>query len=832
MSGSGGGFRSSLSKGAEMAPFDVRRWNRASQHLDGLLDLSPIEKEAALAALRVTHPEAAEDVRVLLDAHRRLTSEGFLEADVTIRPAGGASVGLAVGPYELTEPIGQGGMGSVWRAARNDGRFEGTVAVKLLNTELVGQAGNERFTREGHILARLTHPNIARLLDAGVAASGQPFLVLELVDGEQIDRYCDSHGYRVDARLNLFLDVLAAVAHAHRNLIVHRDLKPSNVLVTKDGGVKLLDFGIAKLLDAEPGNDTPPVLTRGHGALTPKYAAPEQVYGGVITTATDVYALGVLLYELLSGAHPAGDSDSTAGLMKSILETEPPRLSDAAPLHARGALRGDVETIVGKAMKKRPDERYASVAEFAEDVRRYLHHQPIGARPDTLRYRTGKFIRRQRGPLAIAALVLLTIGGVVGFYTVQLTRERDRAAVQAQKSARMTELLTSLLRGADPYRTPDGKITEPTVRSLLDAGAERVRSELADQPELQAEMFDVIGRTYERMGLHDKSFPLLEEALAIGRRLPGGDPLKLAQSLNDLGVLKRNTGDVSGAEPLLRESLTIRRAQLGANANEVAITLVELARVLNERGRQDEAEPMIREALDIRTRLYGPEHRDTATSQNDLGLLLWRQGKLDEAERLLREHLATSTRLLGEAHPSTASALNNLGLVLNAKGDRPAAEALLRRAAAVDARTAGKNHPNYANALNNLAVVVRDQGRLDEAAALIEESLSIAQPMFGDAHPRVSIYLVTQARIRLLRGELAAAEAAFRQAMELRAKLYAADDWRIGQIKALLGAALAAQHRDAEAKPLLLEAVRLLKDVPGPQGEDAAFARRQLAALR
>jgi serine/threonine protein kinase/tetratricopeptide (TPR) repeat protein len=815
-----------------MAAFDVRRWNRASKHLDDMLDLSPADRDANLAAIRARDPEVAEDVRVLLDAHRRLTSEGFLEADVTIRPRGGPAVGLVVGAYELTEPIGQGGMGSVWRAARSDGRFEGTVAVKLLNAELIGQAGGERFSREGSILARLTHPNIARLLDAGVAANGQPFLVLELVDGRQIDHYCESHGCRVEARLHLFLDVLAAVAHAHANLIVHRDLKPSNVLVTSDGRVKLLDFGIAKLLDAEPGTETPAVLGRGTGALTPKYAAPEQVSGGAITTATDVYALGVLLYELLTGVHPAGDSGSAADLVKAIVDAEPVRLSSAAPAHLHGALGGDLETIVRKAMKKRPSERYASVVEFAADVRRFLNHQPIGARPDTLGYRVSKFMRRHRAAVAVAALVIATVGGLAGFYTIQLKRARDRAELQAQKSARMTELLTSLLRGADPYRTPDGKVSEPTVRTLLDAGAERVRLELADQPELQAEMFNVIGRTYERMALHDKASPLLQESLAILRRLPNSDQIKLAQSLNDLGVLKRNTGDIAGAQPLLEESLALRRRWLGTDTNEVAITLVELGRVLVDRGRNAEAEPMIREALEIRTRLYGQEHRDTATSKNELGLLLWQQGRLDEAEQLFREHLATTTTQLGPEHASVGSAKNNLALVLNAKNDFAGAEAMIRGSMAIDLKSTGRNHPNYANALNNLSVILREQGELDAARAAIDESLSIARPMFGDSHPRVSTYLVTQARIDLLRGDYATAEAAFKQAMQVREKLYRADDWRIGQVQALLGAALAGQRRDAEAALLLADSLTRLKDIPGPQGKDAAFARAQLEALK
>jgi serine/threonine protein kinase/Flp pilus assembly protein TadD len=817
-----------------MAPFDVRRWSRASKHLDDLLDLSAEGRAQHLASLRAIDPDVANDVQVLLDAHRRLTAEGFMEADVTVRPAmaPAAAVGLTVGAYQLTEPIGQGGMGSVWQASRSDGRFKGTVAIKLLNQELVGRDGSERFTREGHILAKLTHPNIARLIDAGVAANGQPFLALELVDGQQIDRYCGVNRLRVEARLQLFLEVLAAVAHAHANLIVHRDLKPSNVLVTRDGSVKLLDFGIAKLLLPEPGDETPPHLSHGTTALTPRYAAPEQVTGGAITTATDVYALGVLLYELLSGVHPIESHASAAGVMRSILDTDPPRLSVSAPATVRASLRGDLETIVAKAMKKRPEERYASVAEFANDLRRYLNFQPISARPDSVRYRAGKFIRRHRLALAASAIVVFAVAGLVTFYTWQLARERDRAELQARRSAQMSELLTSILRGADPFRTPDGKVTEPTVRSLLDAGAERVKTELKDQPELQAEMFTVIGRTYQRLALHDKALPLLESAVTAGRAALGDNHLKVAQSLNDLGVLKRETGDLAAAEPLLRESLAIRRRLLGTDHNDIAITLVELARALYDRGRLDESEPLIREALAIRIRVYGHEHRDVATSQNELGLFLWRRGQLDEAERLFRGELATYIKLLGPGHSSVATAQNNLALVLSAKGDLAAAEALMRESIEIDRKTIGEAHPNFANSLNNLAVMVHDQGRLDEARSLIDQSLRIVRPMFGDQHPRVATYLLTLGRIEMARGELATAEGIFRQVLPVRVKALQPTDWRIGQAQAMLGGSLAKQGKNAEAEPLLVQSLATLKDIPGPEGKDAVFARQQLAALK
>jgi eukaryotic-like serine/threonine-protein kinase len=536
-----------------MGVIDHQRWQRASHYLDQALELPPREREACLSSLRAEDPEVAADVEALLAEHRQLSAEGFLDASASVQTPPPSLAGVTIGAYTLLSPIGHGGMGSVWLAERSDGRFEGRAALKLLNAALVGRAGEERFKREGTILARLTHPHIARLIDAGVTGTGQPYLVLEHVDGRHIDRYCDDERLGIEDRIRLFLNVQSAVAHAHANLIVHRDLKPSNVLVTASGQVKLVDFGIAKLLEDDRENPATLLTVEGSHALTPKYAAPEQVTGGRITTATDVYALGVLLFELLSGRHPTGvDARSPAEFVKAVADTDPTRLSaavhDAAdpaasatlavqrattPDRLRRILRGDLDTILGKALKKNPAERYASVAEFADDLRRFLDDQPIGARPDALGYRVAKFARRHRHILAAATIAVALVVGLVAFYTVQLTRERDRARLEADKASKVSELLTGLLTGADPYRTPDAK--EPTVQNLLDIGAERIARDLADRPELQTEMFTVIGRTYQRMGLRDKALPLLEQALAIGRRTFGTENAHVAQSLNDLG---------------------------------------------------------------------------------------------------------------------------------------------------------------------------------------------------------------------------------------------------------------------------------------------------------
>jgi serine/threonine protein kinase/Tfp pilus assembly protein PilF len=826
---------------------DSRRWQRASGHLDRVLELPPGEQDAWLAALQEHDPESAADLASLLDEHRRLTAERFLESPPPPQPREAPLVGLTIGAYTLVSRIGHGGMGTVWLASRSDGRFEGQAALKLLNAALVGRGGEERFKREGTILARLTHPNIARLIDAGVSNAGQPYLVLERIDGRHIDRFCDEERLSVDARVRLFLDVQAAVAHAHANLIVHRDLKPSNVLVTASGEVKLLDFGIAKLIEEDAALAT--LLTPESGsAMTPKYAAPEQIAGGAITTATDVYALGVLLYELVAGQHPAGAAlKSPSDFVKAVTETEPLRLAtafqsagtaDAAALASKRAttperlrrvLRGDLETIIGKALKKNPAERYASVSEFADDLRRYLDNQPISARPDSVSYRAMKFGRRHWRGLTTAAVALVALVGVSGFYTMRLATERDRARVQAEKASKLSGLLTGLLMQADPYRTPDA--TEPTMQSLLDIGAHRIGRELGDQPDTQAEMFTVIGRTYSRMGLQAQALPLLQQALTIGRRAFGSDSVRVAQSLNDLGVLERDLGNPEAAEPLLRESLATRRRLLGNDTNDVAITLVELGRVLRDRGHGAESEAPIREALSIRTRIFGDEHRETATSKNELGLLLLDRGDLASAEPLLRQNVATTERTLGVDHPNVASARASLAQLLMAQGDAAGGEALLRQTLAIQRRVFGDANAAYAMTLNNLGTAIEVQGRLADAQSLLEQAIAIARPQLGDQHPRVALMMLNLARVEIARGGGAATEPALRHVLDVRERILDASDWRIAQAKSLLGASLLAQARYAEAEPLMVAAASGLKPLPGPQGRELAADRARLVTL-
>jgi serine/threonine protein kinase/Tol biopolymer transport system component len=419
-----------------MSKLSPDQWQALSPHLDQALEMTDDERSTWLSSLKSENPTLAYELEILLREHRVLSEEGFLEASALELPGGPGLAGQALGAYTLVSQIGHGGMGTVWLAERNDGRFERRVAVKVLNIALMGKGGEERFKREGRILGRLTHPHIAELIDAGVSLTGQPFLVLEYVEGDHIDRYCDQHGLDVSNRVRLFLDALRAVAQAHDNHIVHRDLKPSNILVRTDGQAKLLDFGIAKLLECDGQTGESPLTLEGGRALTPEYAAPEQLKGEAVTAATDVYASGVLLYVLLTGQHPAGAGPRTpAGLVKAILDTEPPRPSEiVAPTQTNGEtaltnarrrattpdklarlLRGDLDTIVAKALKKNAQERYASIKAFADDLQRYLRHKPISARPDAIAYRAGKFVRRHKSSVIATLLVTLALIGTTTF---------------------------------------------------------------------------------------------------------------------------------------------------------------------------------------------------------------------------------------------------------------------------------------------------------------------------------------------------------------------------------------------------------------------------------
>ena len=635
-----------------MPGFAPEQWRALSAYLDKALEFSPEDRAAWLEQLREENPALATDLQTLLREHDALSAEGFLKMAAAIRPTPAPLIGQTVGAYTLESPIGQGGMGTVWLARRSDGRFEGRAAVKFLNVGLLGGAAEQRFKREGSILARLAHPNIAHLTDAGVSADGQPYLILEYVEGKNIDRYCNERALDLEARIHLFLNVLAAVAHAHANLIVHRDIKPSNVLVTDDGQVKLLDFGIAKLLEDEAATSAATVLTRqGERALTLAYAAPEQVTGNPVTTGTDVYALGVLLYLLLTGKHPAESAlQSPADLMKAIVDTEPARPSDITEPSdkRRRALRGDLDTIVAKALKKNLQERYESVTALADDLRRHLGHQTISARPDTLAYRAKKFVRRHRIPVAAAALLIASLSA--GLYLVN----RERAIAQ-RRFTEVRQLANKLLDMDAEVRQLSG--STKTRQLIVDTSVQYLRRLSADvrgDRELALEVGNAYLRVARVQGVPvspnlgqmdqaEQSLRLAEGFIhSVLRSQPGNRTalLRSAQIAHDRMTLARFSGHKDEAMALARQSAEyLEKFHAGkSDISEGAAILNTYLNVAHQHVLQQQLEDALRlcrQAIDIARSFGSKTYLGDFLSVS--AQIFQRQGDLDHALEDIRE---------------------------------------------------------------------------------------------------------------------------------------------------------------------------------------------------
>jgi eukaryotic-like serine/threonine-protein kinase len=703
-------------------------WRLLSPLLDQALALDGEERQIWIKA---QDPEIAYRLEILLLEHSVLASDGFLETGIVDLPSTAATLaGQKIGAFEVVSQIGQGGMGSVWLARRSDGRFERQVALKFLNIALLGKEGEDRFKREGKILALLAHRHIAELIDAGVTPAGQPYLVLEHVDGDQIDRYCDQHQLDLPTRIRLFLQVLDAVAAAHANLIVHRDLKPSNVLVRKDGDVKLLDFGIAKLIEAEnnPGQQT--ALTTGGSPLTPEYAAPEQLKGEAITVSTDVYASGVLLYLLLTGRHPAGeDQRSPAGLVRTIVECEPLRASDAVAVAVtnagdtaarallRGAsveklrriLRGDLDTILAKALKKDPRERYASVGAFADDLRRYLKCEPIEARPDTLRYRAGKFARRNRTALLVALLVFAGVAAAVTGMLLQARTagiQRDLALRQLARAERMTDLNELLLSNAAPMGKP------LAVDQLLEREERVIEHERNPDPANHVELQLSLGNQYSSEDENDNALRVLNAAYRVSRELK--EPSVRAKASCVLAGAMVPVGELSRAEMLYQEGLD----ELGNApqfASERAACLLHGSEIASRNGNSEVA---IARARDAEQAIQGSPMQWNLEGLNilvNLATVLGDAGRFREAETTFQQASDLMTTLGYDDSQKAVKLYDDWALTLNDDGRQLEAQRDYRRALDIS-RNDETNSAVAPDLLFNYADLLRELGQTAEAA--------------------------------------------------------------------------------------------------------------------
>ena len=697
-----------------MATPDPALWPRVRTVLEALEDDGGASLEALCAGPDGTpDPALVGAVRAALEAERAADAGGFLEGSVVDdapRLAAGDepdAVGERVGPWEVTGLLGEGGMGVVYRARRADGAYDQGAALKLVGRGLAPPSLLDRFRRERQILAGLRHPHVARLLDGGLTDRGQPYFAMELVDGEPITDYADRRGLGVEARVRLLRQVVGAVAYAHRRLVVHRDLKPSNVLVAEaDGGPRatLLDFGIAKLLDAEAapgagGLEAGP-RTRTGALLTPEYAAPEQVSGGEVTTATDVYALGVLLYELLAGRRPHGLEGLTPSGVERALEAVPPPPSSVA-----GAKLGDLDAVCLKALAPEPDRRYASADALGDDLDRVLAGLPVEARAPTARYRASRFVKRHpAGVAAAAAFVVL----LVGFGVVSSLQAR-RLATESAKARAVSAFVLGLFEASDPGRA---RGVEATAGELLARGAERAQA-MDGPPEVRAELLRTLGEVHLKLGAFEEARPLLEGAGALAREYGGPDGL--ATALNLLAGLEARVRRLDAAEALAREALALEGVH-----DTLRYQPHLMLGMLALRTQDYDAVESHTERARVLARAIRPGHRGELAALNNLAQLYHRREEWDRYDAALEETLALRHAAQGADHPGTASARYNLGRRLCDRGDVAAGLDTLRAALAVQRRVLPTPHHNTINTLRALG------RRLPaaEGAPLLREALA------------------------------------------------------------------------------------------------------------
>ncbi len=831
------------------------RWLRVKSLFGEALDLPPDRRAALLDGQAADDPSIAAEVRSLLEAHQ--TAGHFIETPAGVAAARAAGLAVAVegrlvGPYKIIREIGRGGMGTVYLAARADGSFDRQVALKVLRPGLDTEEILQRFRHERRTLAGLDHPNIARLLDGGSTADGLPFFAMEYVEGTPIDRYCNERRLPVAGRLDLCCTLARAVQAAHRALVVHRDLKPDNVLVTPDGTVKLLDFGIAKVLT--PHATRTPETRAAWRPMTPEYASPEQVLGQPITTSTDVFALGILLYELLTGRRPFGGSlGADAGsvgagaparpklLEQEILEGAPPLPSavvtdsfaaacgtTAAAL--RRQLAGDLDAIVAMALRKEPHRRYGAAEGMADDIRRHLASQPVLARKGAFAYRAGRFLRRHAFGAAAAAIVaVLLAAGVIGVVWQARVAgvERDRARIETEKAREVNAFLQEMLRSPDPQN--QGRAV--TVVDTLDRAARRLDRERGIHPEVEAGVRCALGAAYGALGLYEPAEIQLRSALS---RLPTSsvaDRARAAEVETELAGVLSGRGDAAAAEALYLRALAALDAAGQASTLPRADVLNGLGEVLRGRGDDAAAETRYREALAIRQRLLGDGDVLVAESLNNLAVVEHGRNNLAEAERLYRRSLEIVRAARGDEHPGVPAGLTNLATVVGTRGDLAEAERLYREALALRRRLLGDAHPDVAFTMYALADMLFSMRRYTDAAAICREVLAREGLSLPPVHPLTAATVLVLGKSLLEAGDAAGAEPALRRALSIRREVLPDGHWQTASAESALGRCLAREGRFAEAEPLVVGAYERLKADRGPAHERTVDALANVVDL-
>lgn len=843
------------------------RWQRIEATLHAALAVEGSEQAKFLQAACGDDAELLRDVTALLEADRR--ASGFLEDKAvdqlpdwqTILESAAGST--HVPSYHLLRELGHGGMSIVYLATRTGQDYEHQVAIKVIKRGLDSDSWVRRFRSERQILASLRHPNIASFLDGGTTTDdGRPYFVMEYIEGVQIHEYCDRQQHSVAQRLDLICQVCSAVQYAHQNLIVHCDIKPGNILVTPEGVPKLLDFGIAKLLAPQEFSHAAEATLTGPRPLTPGYASPEQLAGRRVTTASDVYSLGVLLHKLFTGRLPREPAAESAG-----------RSDDSVRNGSSRPLSGDLEKIVHMALREEPERRYASAEQLSEDLRRYLRGLPVRAQRDTWTYRARRFLGRHTFAVgaSMAFLVLVMGFGVAMVWQANKTqREYERAEFERTKAEQVSALLFDLFENFDPSVTGGDTVT---AQELLDRGAERVEQQLEGQNLLQAAAFDVIGKAYHSLAIYDRAEKLYAKSLELRRGALGHENREAAASLTRLGALFEDTGDFDRSETLHREALSIRRELLGEHP-EVAESQSHLAITLWHLGRYREAEPLQRQALALQRRLLDENdpaiatslshlanlrveqgdlrgaveitrealaierqqarqnHTVVATLMSNLAIGLAQQGRYEDAETLHLETLALRRKALGEEHPQVARSMHALGGMLIDTGEHERAERYLRSALEIRRqRLQGEPNVALASNLSLLASLLWAKGDLEGAVELYHEALELGRQAVPPGHPGLAYPLLDVGRVLLEMGKAVEAEAFLREAYDIRQRVLPETSPQNAETASALGTCLVAQRRYGEAEGYLLEGYRNLTAQPEPEAARVDVLRRTLEQL-